>query len=83
MIEFSDDAVMTLYDLSYGIDTVDERLKYFATYVFETDGYRVFVEIKTEESIAFPRAVMLGKVKEMGGGKARFRFEGAFDYGLG
>ena len=42
MIKFDDDAVMTLYDLSYGIDTVDERLKYFATYVFENDGYRVF-----------------------------------------
>ena len=83
MIEFSDDAVMKLYDLSYGIDTVDERLKYFATYAFETEGYRVFVEIKTEESIAFPRAVMLGKVKEMGGGQASFRFEGALDYGLG
>ena len=56
MIKFDDDAVMKLYDLSYGIDTVDERVKYFATYAFETDGYRVFVEIKTEESIAFPRA---------------------------
>ena len=83
MINFDDDAVMKLYDLSYGIDTVDDRLKYFATYVFATDGYRVFVEIKTEESIAFPRAELLRKVKEMGGGQARFRFEGALDYGLG
>lgn len=83
MIEFKDDTVMTLYDLSYGVDIVDERVKYFATYVFEAEGYRVFVEIKTMESIAFPRAAMLDKVKEMGGGQARFRFDGALDYGLG
>ena len=82
MINFDDNAVMKLYDLSYGIDTVDDRLKYFATYSFETEGYRVFVEIKTFESIAFPRAELLSKVKEMGGGQARFRFEGALDYGV-
>lgn len=82
MIKFDDDAMVKLYDLSYGVDIVDERLKYFATYSYEADGYRVFVEIKTMESIAFPRAALLSKVKEMGGGQARFRFEGALDYGL-
>lgn len=79
MISFDKDAVMSLYDLSYGVDNVDERVKYFATYRFATNTYTVFVEVKTVEEVCFPRAVVLKDLERIGGGQLRYRFEGVID----
>lgn len=80
MISIKKDVEFSLCLLEYGVDTKDDKRKYFATYSAERDGLRIFAEIKSEKAIIFKEKVRAGQLMRHDGG-VRFKVEGDLDYG--
>lgn len=78
MININKETAMDLFDLQFGIDSVDGKKKYIASYVYKQDTYRVIAEIKSEEPILFPQIAIVETEFKL---PIRYRFEGYIDNG--
>ena len=80
-ISINDYSEMSLYGLEYGIDSLDKKNKYFATYVYDDGKIKCFAEIKSEKPLLFEERETVVRLKSLCPSGVRFRIEGVVDYG--
>lgn len=80
MIDITEKNVeIKLFNLSYGIDCVDDSYKYFASYVYDDNkGTKIVYEVKTETPCAFYPVSTFNELLKIG--PVRARVSAVIDY---